>query len=456
MPASVACAACGEENPEGAAFCLRCGSALSSDEESDGTRRTVTVVFADVSGSTTLGEQLDPEALRRVMSRYYAGARSALERHGGTVEKFIGDAVVAVFGVPRRHEDDAVRAVRAAVEVRDGVRVLSAELEASVGKRLEIRTGVNTGEVVSGSLTEGASFASGDAMNVAARLEQAAAPDEILIGESTYRLVRDAVSAQPVAPLPLKGKAEPVRAWRVLSVDPRAPGLARREDAPLVGRQEELARLLDAFALARDERHCELVTILGAAGSGKSRLVRELIASVEAEATVVRGRCLPYGEGITFWPILEMIREAAGIGDEDSAAAAREKIAALVSGEENREAIGARLGDLLGFEGQGAEAIQETFLALRGLFEALASKKPLVLVVDDIHWGEPTLLDFLEYLAGWTRNAAILLVSIARPELIEARPAWMTPREKASTMMLEGLSKDESEELAKELLASAA
>jgi predicted ATPase/class 3 adenylate cyclase len=451
-----ACSACGKENPDGAAFCLACGSALPPDEAGEGTRRTVTVVFADVTGSTTLGEQLDPEALRRVMARYYTQARAALERHGGTVEKFIGDAVVAVFGVPRRHEDDAVRAVRAAVEVRAEVRALSAELETSVGKRLEIRTGVNTGEVVAGSLAEGASFASGDAMNVAARLEQAAAPDEILVGESTYRLVRDAVSAESVAPLSLKGKAEPVAAWRVLSVDPHSAGLARRLDAPLVGRRQELATLLDTFVRARDKRHCELVTVLGAAGSGKSRLVRELIASVEAQATVLRGRCLPYGEGITFWPIMEMIRDAAGVGDDDLPDAVRDKIEALVGRGEGQESIAAGLASLLGLEGQGASAIQETFLALRGLFETLAAERPLVLVVDDIHWAEPTLLDFLEYLAGWARAAPVLLVCISRPELVEARPGWTTPSENASVLMLQPLSAADSEELARELLAGAA
>ena len=449
------CAACGAQNPAEAAFCLRCGSRLSTEEESQETRRTVTVVFADVTGSTTLGEQLDPEALRRVMARYYREARSVLEQHGGTVEKFIGDAVVAVFGVPRRHEDDAVRAVRAAVDVRERVRVLSADLEASVGKRLEIRTGVNTGEVVAGDLTEGASFASGDAMNVAARLEQAAAPDEILVGEATYRLVRDAVVAEPVEPLSLKGKADTVKAWRVVSADPRAAGIARRLDTPLIGRHQELDTLLDAFARAREGNHCELVTVLGVAGSGKSRLIRELVGSIASEATVLRGRCLPYGEGITFWPILEMIREAAGIGDDESAVAAREKIAALTHGDE-QEAINARVADLLGLEGQGAGAIQETFLALRGLFEALAAEQPLVLVVDDIHWAEPTLLDFLEYLVGWARAAAILLVCISRPELIEERPGWTTPRDRATIMILRPLSRADSEELVSQLLGDEA
>jgi class 3 adenylate cyclase len=425
---------------------------MATNDVTQGTRRTVTVMFADVTGSTTLGEKLDPETLRRILARYYSEARSAVERHGGTIEKFIGDAVVGVFGVPRRHEDDPVRALRAAVEVRDRVRSMSAKLEARVGQRLEIRTGVNTGEVVSGDLSEGFFYASGDTMNVAARLEQAAAPDEILVGDATYRLVRDAVTAEPVEPFALKGKTQPVPAWRVLSIDPRAAGLARGLDAPLVGRREELTALLDAFARARDVPQCELVTVLGAAGAGKSRLVRELVAAVETEATVLRGRCLPYGEGITFWPIVEMIRDAAGIGDDESAAAARDKIAALVDGQEDQEAVGPRLADLLGLEGQAAGAIQETFLALRRLFQALAGEKPLALVVDDIHWAEPTLLDFIEYLAGWAREAPILLVCIARPELIEERPGWMVPRERVTVTVLQPLSAADSEELVAGLL----
>ena len=446
------CTACGAQNPSEAAFCLRCGLRLAGEEEPAATRRTVTVVFADVTGSTTLGEALDPEALRRVMARYYADARTALERHGGTVEKFIGDAVVAVFGVPRRHEDDAVRALRAAVEVRERVRALSAELEASLGQRLEIRTGVNTGEVVAGDLTEGASFASGDAMNVAARLEQAAAPDEILVGETTYRLVRDAVTVEIVPPLSLKGKAEPVSAWRVLAVDPTAAGLARRLHTPLVGRGPELQVLMQAFARTRAERHSELVTVLGQAGAGKSRLVRELIAVIEQDATVLRGRCLPYGEGITFWPIAEIIRDAAGIGDDEPAEAAREKIARLVGGHPERQTLVSRLADLLGLESQGAGAIQETFLALRSLFESMAAQMPLALVVDDIHWAEPTLLDFVEYLAGRAREAPILLVCISRPELVDERPGWPTPRERSTVLVLKPLSHADSEELVSQLL----
>jgi class 3 adenylate cyclase/tetratricopeptide (TPR) repeat protein len=404
-----------------------------------------------MSGSTATGETVDAEILRVLMTRYYHGMSTVIERHGGTVEKFVGDAVLAVFGVPTVHEDDALRAVRAAVEMQERLMELNREFEDRFGTGIAVRIGVNSGEVVTGEPDAREMIVTGDAVNVAARLEQTAEPGEILIGEATYRLVCDAVAAEPVGPLSLKGKAEPVSAWRVVSADPGAAGVARRLDLPLIGRHQELDTLLEAFARAREGNHCELVTVLGAAGSGKSRLIRELVGAIASEATILRGRCLPYGEGITFWPILEMIREAAGIGDDESAAGAREKIAALAHGDE-QGAIKARVADLLGLEGQGAGAIQETFLALRSLFEALAAEQPLVLVVDDIHWAEPTLLDVLEYLAGWARAAAILLVCISRPELTEERPGWTTPRDRAMIMVLRPLSRADSEELVSQLL----
>ena len=226
-------------------------------------RKTVTVLFADVTGSTALGERLDPESLRRVMARYFTTASRCVEHHGGTVEKFIGDAVMAVFGVPTVHEDDALRAVRAACELRDSLNVLNGDLEREYGVSLHLRTGVNTGEVVTGTEER---LATGDAVNVAARLEQAAQPDQILIGEQTYRLSRGAIEAEPVDPLPLKGKSDLVRAWRLLGVIQGAPALDRRLDAPLVGRRDELAQMQAAFDRAVSERRCSLVTAFGAAG----------------------------------------------------------------------------------------------------------------------------------------------------------------------------------------------
>jgi len=290
----VTCPSCGRENPAGSRFCNSCGAPLPGPEAPGREyRKVVTVLFCDLAGSTALGESVDPEALRTILGRYFDEMRLIVERHGGTVEKFIGDAVMAVFGVPQLHEDDALRAVRAAVEMRDALPELG----------VEARIGLNTGEVVVGA---GDRLATGDAVNVAARLEQAAASGEILLGAETAQLVRDAVETEPTEPLELKGKSESLVAQRLLRLHEEAPAFARHLDAPLVGRDRELRRLQEAFAQAVDDRSCQLFTILGVAGIGKSRLTAEFLGSLE-DATVVRGRCLPYGEGITYWPVVEVL-----------------------------------------------------------------------------------------------------------------------------------------------------
>ena len=268
----VVCSSCATANREGARFCDSCGAPLTEATRVREVRKTVTVFFCDVSGSTALGERLDPESLRQVMARYFETARTILERHGGTVEKFIGDAVMAVFGVPAVHEDDALRALRAAEELRDGLAGLNEELERAYGTRLELRIGVNTGEVVTGTAER---IVTGDAVNVAARLEQAAKPGDVLVGEGTIRLVRDAVEAEPIDPMPAKGKAEPVQAYRLLRVKVGAG--TRPGAAPMVGRGRQQKLLEDAFANVVGERACQLFTVLGAAGVGKSRLVAEFL-----------------------------------------------------------------------------------------------------------------------------------------------------------------------------------
>ena len=305
------CAQCGQANPEGFRFCGACAAPLTDAERARETRKVVTALFCDVTGSSSLGERLDPESLRRVMARYFEEARTVIERHGGTVEKFIGDAVMAVFGVPVVHEDDALRAVRAAAELRERLGALNEELERDHGVTLTVRTGVNTGEVVAGTAER---LATGDAVVVAQRLEAAAPPGQVLVGETTYRLVRDAVEAEPAGRLALKGKSEPVSAYRLVAVRAGAAGSARRLDSPLVGRARELRRLRDAFEAAEARSTCELFTVLGAAGVGKSRLVGEFISSLDGRARILTGRCLPYGEGITFWALGEVLRDAAGIG----------------------------------------------------------------------------------------------------------------------------------------------
>ncbi len=400
------CAACGAENRDGARFCDSCGAPLAVAAPRE-QRKVVTVLFCDVSGSTALGEQLDPEALRTVMGRYFDVARAAIERHGGTLEKFIGDAVMAVFGVPTVREDDALRAVRAAQELRDAVEI-------------DVRIGVNTGEVVTGS---GDSLVTGDAVNVAARLEQAAGAGEVLLGDATHRLVRDAVDAELLPPLEAKGKSTPVTAYRLRAVTGDV-AVARRQDARLVGREREQRMLRDAWERALSERACALVTILGSAGVGKSRLAAEILDGVDA--TIVRGRCLSYGEGITYWPVVEIVKQLLGEDPPPNAA------------------LAALLGD-------GTASADEVAAAVRKLLESAA---PVVVLLDDIHWGEPTFLDLVEHVADWSRDAPILLLCLARPDLLDLRPTWGGGKLNATTALLEPLSADEARALVDELLGA--
>jgi class 3 adenylate cyclase/tetratricopeptide (TPR) repeat protein len=415
-------------------------------------RKTVTVLFADVIGSTSLGEQLDPESLREVMSRYFAEARAALERHGGTVEKFIGDAVMAVFGDPAVHEDDALRAVTAAVELRDRLTALSEDLVRERQVSLTVRTGVNTGEVVAGD-APGETLVTGDAVNVAARLEQVAQPGEILIGEATHRLVRDAVVADALSPLVLRGKAGQVGAFRLRSVHVGAPATGRRMDASLVGRDQELARLHEAFSAAVQDRACRGVTVIGAAGEGKTRLVAEFLPGVELRATVLQGRCLPYGEGITFWPVAEILRQVAGIVEGDGADEARRKLAKVAPEGSDAQRVVEGLSSVLGLGGGVADS-REIFWSVRRLLETLAEERPVVAVVEDLHWAEPTLLDLLEYLAEFLADGPVVILGTARPELLDVRASWgSVPGLEA--VRLHPLKEDESERLIAGLLGEA-
>jgi len=450
----VTCEKCEEENSERARFCQVCGAPLTAEAPALEARKTVTVVFCDVTGSTALGEQLDPESLRRVMTRYFEEMRDALERHGGTVEKFIGDAVMAVFGIPTVHEDDALRAVRAANEMRTALGSLNTELERERGVTIEIRLGVNTGEVMAGDPTTRQALVTGDAVNVAARLEDAASPGEVLISEVTYRLVRDAVRVEPVGSLTLKGRAGRLSTYRLLEVSPGAPAHARRFDAPMVGRERQLDQLNRAFEAAVADRTCHLFTVLGAAGVGKSRLVLEFLASVSGRAITLRGRCLPYGEGITFWPIVEVVREAAGIGDEDAVLEARNKIASLVETEDRAGHIVEGVAHAIGLRGAVATP-DETFWSIRKLLEANARRAPLIVVLEDIHWGQPTFLDLVEHISDWTQDAPILLVCLARQDLLDQRTTWGGGKLNATTVHLEPLSENESEELIDSLLGKA-
>ncbi len=434
------CPHCGVENPPASQFCNACGAQLVDSPAE--TRRIVTVLFSDVTGSTSLGERSDPESVRGVMVRYFEEMQAILERHGGTVEKFIGDAVMAVFGIPVLHEDDALRAVRAAVEMRDALVELNEELERDRGVRLETRIGVNTGEVVAGDPGSGHRFATGDVVNTAKRLEENARPGSVLIGEPTFRLVRDAVDAEPVEPLRLRGKASETEAFRVLRAESAS---GRAQGSPFVGRRDEFELLRDAFSWAVEQRACHLFTLLGALGVGKSRLTDEFTAAVAGEATVIHGRCLSYGEGITFWPLAEAVREAADLRADESVEDARAKLASLLEGEENAPLVAERISQLIGLSDALAGG-EESFWAARRFFEALARKRPLVVVFEDLHWAEPTFLDLVEHIPAWTRDAPILLLCLARPELLELRPQWGS-RAVNTTVLLEPLHDEDAVEL---------
>jgi class 3 adenylate cyclase/tetratricopeptide (TPR) repeat protein len=394
-------------------------------------RKTVTVLFCDLADSTELGERLDPESLRGLMARWYGAMREPVERHGGTVEKFIGDAVMAVFGIPSVHEDDAFRAVRAAVEMREALARLNEELAGEERPQLRIRIGVNSGEVVTGD--HDTTLVTGDAVNTAKRLEEAAEPDEILIGDQTRRLVENAAVLEPSAAVEAKGKRKPVEAWRVLGTIEGAAPFARRTDTPIVDRVAELGVLRSELAAAERERSCRLVTVLGTAGLGKSRLASELMEEVLPRATVLTARCLPYGDGITFWPLLELL---SSVGGDDA-------LAEAVRDEPDRELIRERMSALTGSAAPSSP--EETFWAVRRVLEALAQDRPLVLQLEDIHWAEPTLLDLVEYVVGWCRDAAILVLCLARPELLDERPDWLGVR--GTSLTLEPLTGEESDEL---------
>ncbi|MDP9468340.1 MAG: AAA family ATPase, partial [Chloroflexota bacterium] len=448
------CPSCFVENAEGARFCNSCGSPMAVAPAPRETRKTVTVLFIDAVSSTALGERMDPESLRAVMTRYFDVMRGAIESHGGAVEKFIGDAVMAIFGVPIVHEDDALRACRAAIEIRARLAELEPQIRADLGVAIEWRAGINTGPVVAGDVAAGQRIVTGDAVNVAARLEAAAAPGEILLGAETYALVREAAQTEPVEALALKGKSEPVPAWRLTGVSDTVGRHARPSDAPLVGRLRPLRHMDDAFREAVEERICHLFTIVGAAGVGKSRLVEEFIGSLGEQAQVASGRCLAYGQGITYWPVAEAIRDGAGIGEGDPPEKAVGRLRDVLGAEPEAERVAVIVGGLLGIQ-DSPPAPDEIFWAIRKTFEALARGKPLVLVFDDVHWGEPTFLDLIEHIADWTRDAPILLIAMARADLLEKRPTWGGGKRWVTTMSLEPLSEVESEELVASLLGRA-
>jgi class 3 adenylate cyclase/tetratricopeptide (TPR) repeat protein len=452
------CPSCGQANPEASRFCLACGSRLIEEGTTRGARTTITVVFSDVVGSSSLGETLDTESLSEVMSRYFDRMRRVIRRYGGTVEKFIGDAVVAVFGFPRVHEDDALRAVRAAQEMQFELRDLNTELISQAGVALQIRTGVNTGEVLVGALAPGSNFAAGDVMNTAARLQQLASPGEILLGQATWRLVRDAIEAQPIEPTSVKGKAEPVSSWRLVRVVPGAEAIPRHLDSSLVGRETDLSLLVGSFHKAVRDSAVQFVTIVGEPGVGKTRLVRELRRSIDAVSTEPvgwrQGRCLPYGEGITFWALGEIVKAEAAILENDSSDVVAAKIDATIPESHQQAAwLRQRLRPLVGLPAPPADR-EENFAAWRTWLEALAGR-PAVLVFEDLQWGDEALLAFVHHVANNAENVPMLLLGTARPDLLDRVPDFCEEARNTQRVTLAPLGEFETGTLVAQLLHQA-
>ena len=414
----------------------------------------MTVLFADLVGFTARAEELDPEDVEAILRPYHERLRIELERHGGTVEKFIGDAVMALFGAPVAHEDDPERAVRAALAIRDWAR----EQE-----NVQVRIAVNTGEALInlGARPEsGEGMAAGDVVNTAARLQSAAPVNGVLVGETTYRAIADVINCRGADPVEAKGKTEPVRVWEAVEPRSRVGTEAVSTRAPLVGRKREVDQLVDAFERARQERSTQLVTLVGVPGIGKSRLVAELLAHVESVPDLVywrHGRSLPYGEGVTFWALGEMVKAQAGILESDAPEEVARKLGETVMqsvDESERRWVEAKLRPLVGLggdEGIGGER-EEAFSAWRRFFEALAEQGPLVMIFEDLHWAGDELLDFVDELPDWVEDVPLLVLCTARPELLDRRSGWGGGKRNALTISLSPLDADDTARLIAALL----
>ncbi len=442
------CPVCQEENSERARFCQACGAKLAEPETAERFRKVVSILFSDVVGSTALGEALDPETLSHVMTEYFEAMKPVVERHGGTVAKFIGDALMGVFGLPVLHEDDALRSVRTAVEMRERLGELNDELSRRWGVTIATRTGISTGAVAGLGLARDQNFVAGDTANTAARLQQHASPGEILVAAATYQLVDGAVDAELLPPLELRNRTAPVTVYRILRALAEGEETIRHPETPLVGRAGEMALLEAALADAIKERACRLVALLGPPGVGKSRLVVEFLDRTGASVRVIQGKCLPYGEGITYWPLAQALRQAGGIAERDAPEAARAKLDALAGGAPEAAVIAERVAQVMGLSG-GRGSPQEIPWAVTKLLEHLAADQPLVLVLDDLQWAEPTLLDLVQHVGEHAAGVPILLLGLARPEFGEERAGW------AETIVLSPLSTAESGRLIASLLEGA-
>ncbi len=457
-PLTWACAACGTTNPPRSKFCGECGSSLSTRAPSRraaraandagpsrGTeRRLVSVLFLDLVSFTTLSERRDAEDMRALMDQYFDTARTVIERHGGVVEKFIGDAVMAVWGTPVTHEDDAERAVRTALELVDAV----AALGSSMDLPLQVRAGVLTGEAATGPDAGNQGMVTGDMVNTAARLQSAADPGGVLVGEATSRAASGAIAFEPIGSLDLKGKDETVRAWRALRVVGERQGQNRMAiEPPFVGRAEELRLLKDLLHATGRESRARLVSVMGVGGIGKSRLAWELLKYVDGLTEDIywhHGRCPSYGEGVTFWALGEMVRMRAGIAETDSPAASRTKLTeaveTYVTDEDERHWLQPRLAFLLGLDERPAGGREELFSAWRLFFERISDRGTVAMVFEDVQWADPGLLDFIEALLEWSRSKPIYIVALTRPDILDHRETWGVGQRSFVGMHLEPLS----------------
>jgi class 3 adenylate cyclase/tetratricopeptide (TPR) repeat protein len=460
------CPQCGEENPKRARFCLACGAPLDHGAASGEERKVVSILFVDLVGFTAISERLDPEDVRARLRPYHARVKQEIERFGGTVEKFVGDAVMAAFGAPVGHEDDAERAVRAGLGIIEAIDELN-EAEPELG--LSVRAAVSTGEAVvalGARPAEGEGFVTGDVVNTAARLQQAAPVGTLVVGEQTFQTTKHVVEYEELESISVKGKAQPLSVW--LAKRPRGRVGVEVEQAvpaPFIGREHELALLKDTYARTLRESSVLLLTLTGEPGVGKSRLVAELRSFVAEQAGPVvwrQGRCLPYGEGITFWALGEIVKAQAGVLESDSPEEASGKLALAVqeavAEASEREWFGERLAPLVGAttaEAAGAVERSQSFAAWRRFLEAIASKAPLVLVFEDLHWADDAMLEFVEHLVDWSTGVPLLVICTARPELYERRPGWGGGKRNSTTASLTPLTTNETARLIAALLSRA-
>jgi class 3 adenylate cyclase/tetratricopeptide (TPR) repeat protein len=451
------CPNCGRENADDARFCSSCGKPLEAGEAPREERKVVSVLFADLVGFTSRAERMDPEDVRALVSPYYAHVRAELERYGGTVEKFIGDAVMALFGAPVAHEDDPERAVRAAMKIRDWIKEQEGDLH--------LRLAVTTGEALvalGARPSEGEGMAAGDVVNTAARLQAAAPVDGILVDETTYRATNTLIDYRPAEPVEAKGKEEPIPVWEAIEARSRyGVDIAQPPRVPLIGRERELDVLVDALVRVRAERSPQLVTLVGVPGIGKSRLTQELFRAVEADPDIIywrQGRSLPYGEGVSFWALGEMVKAHAGILETDSPAEAAAKLRRSTDDlleEADAEWVARHLGPLVGVESEEdlhGDRRDEAFAAWRRFFEGIAEERPLVLVFEDLHWADEGLLDFIDHLIDWAGGVPILVVCTARPELLARRVGWGGGKPNAVTLSLSPLDDEQTARLLAALL----